>query len=142
MFARLFVLFTVIPLLELALLIKVGEHIGAGNTIMIVIVTGILGAYFARQQGFYVISRIQQDMAQGRMPTDSLLDGLMVFAGALLLITPGLVTDLLGFAFLVPASRTVIREWIRRYIQRRMQHGSGSTRVNISQDDWSSDDKH
>ena len=130
MLTRLILLFTVIPLIELALLIELGQYMGVGNTIALVIVTGVFGAYFARQQGFFVFSRIQQDMAQGIMPTESLLDGLMVFAGALLLITPGLLTDVLGFSLLLPASRKVIRERVRRYIQQRIQFKSSSTQYN------------
>ncbi len=121
MFTRLLLLFTIVPLIELSLLIQLGQHFGVGNTILLVITTGVLGAYYARQQGFYVISRIQQEMAQGQMPGDSLLDGLLVFAGALFLITPGLITDVFGLALLVPVSRQLVRRYVKEYIRRRIR---------------------
>jgi UPF0716 protein FxsA len=134
------ILFTIIPLVELTLLIIIGQHVGVIYTILMLLVTGLLGAWFARQQGFYVITRIQMEISQGRMPTDSLLDGLLVFTGALLLITPGLLTDVAGFTLLVPFSRAVIRKRLRQVIQQRMQRGSASTHIYIRPDDWSSRD--
>jgi len=102
MFIRLLLLFTLVPLIELALLIEIGQKIGLWNTIAIVVLTGFIGAALARSEGFGIISRIQSELASGQLPGDSLIDGALVLAGALLLLTPGLITDAFGFALLLP----------------------------------------
>ena len=98
MFVRLLILFTVVPLIELALLIKLGNLIGLWPTISIVIVTGVLGAALARNQGMRTVGAIRAELAQGRAPTESLLNGLLILVGGVVLLTPGLLTDLLGFS--------------------------------------------
>ncbi|MCB0292521.1 MAG: FxsA family protein, partial [Calditrichaeota bacterium] len=105
MFAKLLFLFIAIPLAELALLVKLGEVLGFWPTIGLVIVTGILGASLAKAQGFMIYARIQQELAAGRMPTGELLDGLLILIGGIVLLTPGLLTDLCGFALLIPPLR-------------------------------------
>lgn len=128
MFLKLLIVFTVIPFLELAILIKLGTLIGLVPTLAIVILTGLLGAALARSQGFATLTRIQQELQAGQLPGDSLLDGALILAGALLLITPGILTDLTGFLCLIPASRTVlkrfVRNWLRQqwHIQTRYDH--------------------
>ncbi|MFQ5750554.1 MAG: FxsA family protein, partial [bacterium] len=87
MLIRLLLLFTIVPLIELALLIKLGQHIGLFNTIAVVIVTGIVGAALARYEGFGILHRIQNELARGQLPAESLLDGALILAGALLLLT-------------------------------------------------------
>ncbi len=109
---RLLLLFTVVPLVELFLLIRIGEAIGLVRTVAIVLGTGILGAWLTRLQGLRVLARIRSDLAAGRMPTDSLIDGLLILVAGLVLITPGLLTDMTGFFLLVPTSRA----WLRRRI--------------------------
>ena len=123
MFGRLFLLFTLVPLVELFLLIKLGTVIGAWPTVMIVIGTGVVGAYLARQQGFRVWMRIQREMQMGHFPADELLDGLLVFGAGVLLITPGVLTDLLGIFTLIPVTREIVRTWIKRRFQRMMDSG-------------------
>ena len=102
MFVRLLILFTVVPLIELALLIKLGNLIGLWPTISIVIVTGVLGAALARNQGTRTVVAIRAELAEGRAPTESLLNGLLILVGGVVLLTPGLLTDLLGFSLLIP----------------------------------------
>ena len=113
-------LFTVIPLLELALLINIGKQIGLLSTLLIVISTGILGAFLAQQEGFAVIRKIQESINHGELPTDSLLEGAMVLAGGILLLTPGLITDTLGFVLLLPVTRTPIRDFIKRKFHQKL----------------------
>lgn len=117
MFARLLILFIAVPLVELALLIKLGNAIGLWPTIFIVIATGVLGAALARSQGTRVISAIRAEVAEGRSPTESLLNGLMVLVGGVVLLTPGLLTDLLGFSLLIPFTRN----WFRRKLSSRLR---------------------
>lgn len=117
MFGYLILLFTILPALELAVLIHVGSYIGTGNTIIIIILTGITGAYLARLQGFLVIQNIQSRLAQGVMPTEEMLDGLMIFCGGILLLTPGFITDIFGFLLLIPFIRTIIKAVIQKKFQ-------------------------
>ncbi len=113
MLGRLLLLFIVTSLVELWLLMFVGAQLGATPTIALIIVTGALGASLSRHQGLQTWRSIQQQMQQGKLPTDSLLDGLMIFAAALLLITPGILTDLVGFSLLSPLVRTGLRHRLR-----------------------------
>lgn len=123
MFFRLLLLFTLVPLIELALLIKLGQYIGALNTILIVILTGFVGAALARSEGFGVLRRIQNELAQGQLPGDSLLEGVLILSGALLLLTPGLLTDLLGFALLLPFSRVFFKNYLKKYFGHKINQG-------------------
>ena len=120
MFIRLFLLFVTVPMLELALLIHIGKLIGLWPTLLIVISTGILGAFLAQEQGFAVFRKIQQSLQQGILPTDSLIDGAMILAGGLLLLTPGLITDTIGFVLLLPFTRAPIRETIKNKFRQKL----------------------
>jgi len=120
MFLRLLLLFTVVPLIELYLLITIGGVIGVVPTIAIVIGTGVLGAWLARWQGLAVLRRISEEMTAGRLPTDALIDGLLILVAAAVLLTPGLLTDTLGFVLLVPASRAFVRKIVAAAIARRV----------------------
>ena len=113
MLGYLILLFIIIPILELAVLIKVGTCIGAGNTILIVILTGVAGAYLARSQGILTLIKIQEDLNRGIMPGDKIVDGLMILCGGVMLLTPGLITDLIGFMALIPATRYLIKQWLK-----------------------------
>ena len=102
-------LFLVVPILELMLLIKVGEVIGVLNTIALLIVVSIIGAVMTKRQGVAVWRRFRAELDRGKIPSNEILDGvLVIFAGALLL-TPGFITDVLGLALLLPPSRTAVR---------------------------------
>lgn len=109
----LFLLFTVIPVIELAILIKVGNAIGTINTIVLLLVAGALGAYLARVQGFMVMQRIQEQLAQGLMPTEEMLDGFLLLIGGILLLTPGLLTDVWGFFLIFPWSRALLKIFLK-----------------------------
>ncbi len=124
MFGRLLLLFTLVPLVELYLLIKIGSMIGALPTVLIVIGTGVLGAYLARQQGFQIWMRIQREMQFGRFPAEEMLDGLLIFGAGIVLVTPGIITDLVGFLILFPFTRAYIREGIRKRLMRMMDNGN------------------
>ncbi len=117
------ILFTVLPALELALLIKVGSHIGALNTILIVIATGIIGAAIARYEGFRVLMKVQDSLQRGIMPSAEILDGFMVLAGGIALLTPGFITDVLGLLLLFPVTRAGIKWLLRRKFQSMIKQG-------------------
>ncbi len=123
MFLKLFLLFTVVPAIELYLIIKVGQSIGAANTIFLIIGTGILGAYYARQQGFRVVSNIQFKVQQGQVPGDDLVNGAMLLVGGALLITPGFVTDFLGFSLIFPPTREAVKIAVKRHLENKIREG-------------------
>ena len=129
MLLRLLGLFVLLPLVELALLIQVGRWIGIIWTIVIVAGTGILGAALARRQGGRAWRAIQEELRQGRMPAGRVVDGLLILIGAIVLLTPGILTDLLGFALLLPPSRRVFRGWLGRRIERAIRRGETSFTV-------------
>ena len=123
MFFRLFLLFIAVPLLELMILIELGSAFGLAPTIGLVLLTGAIGAWAARAQGFYVLSRIQGELGRNQLPAAQLVDGAMVLVGGVLLITPGLLTDLTGFALMVPAFRAVIRQWLMNKFEKMVREG-------------------
>ncbi|MBN2296353.1 MAG: FxsA family protein [Pirellulales bacterium] len=126
---RLLILFTIVPLVELWLLISIGEVIGPFYTIAIILVTGVVGASLARWQGILCLQTVQRQIQAGQLPTDSLLDGLGILVAAALLITPGVLTDIVGFTLLIPSARRVVRRMlghiIRTKIHRISTHGMG-----------------
>lgn len=110
---RLIMLFTILPFVELYLLIRLGQYIGAGYTILIVLITGIAGAYLAKSQGMSVLRRIQSEMHEGKLPGNHIIDGLCILIGGVMLLAPGLITDTIGFLLVVPGTRFLIREWLK-----------------------------
>jgi UPF0716 protein FxsA len=117
----LFLLLTVVPLVELTLLLTMGHYTSVSFTLGFVIVTGLLGAVMLRLQGITAWRNVQRDLREGRMPTDSLLDGLMIVIAAVLLITPGVLTDLVGITLLFPPCRRLYRHFLGRWFQARFQ---------------------
>lgn len=120
-FFRLLALFTVIPAVELVVLIVLGRAVGFWPTAGLVLLTGVLGAWLARREGLRVLLAVRKEMAEGRMPTDHLLDGLLIVIAGAVLLTPGLLTDLLGFLLLVPAGRRAVKKVVSRAIAGRVQ---------------------
>ncbi len=120
MFFRLLLLFTVVPALELILLIQLGRHVGFWPTAALVLGTGIVGAWLARREGVKVLRAVNTEMAEGRMPTDHLLDGLLILIAGAVLLTPGLLTDAAGFVLLVPPGRRLIRAAVSKAISSRI----------------------
>ncbi len=102
------ILFIVVPLVELYFIIKVGEIIGAFWTIVLVLLTAFIGINLLRYQGLSMLARAQQSMSQGVLPAREMLEGMVLAVGGVLLITPGFITDTLGFLCLIPATRQVI----------------------------------
>ena len=121
MLGYLIILFTVVPAVELYLLVALGSRIGALVTIGIVIFTGILGAAMARQQGLQTLVSARKTLQIGRMPTDAMIDGLLILFSAAVLLTPGFITDTLGFLLLIPPARAAVRETLKKRFGRRFQ---------------------
>jgi len=117
---RLLLLFVTVPLMELALLLWLSSITSIWFTLATVVVTGIAGSLLARSQGFSTWRKIQREMSGGQMPGSSLIDAAMIFAAGALMMTPGLLTDGLGFALLIPACRNWMKkramEWAKKNI--------------------------
>lgn len=117
-------LFVALPLVELGLLIEVGRRLGTPATIALVIGTGVAGAVAAQGQGFQVMRRIQRELEAGQVPAEGLVHGLLVLAGGVLLLLPGLLTDCVGFALLLPAVRRLVVQWLRARMSRWVAAGT------------------
>lgn len=125
MLVRLLLAFIVIPFVELVLLLRMADATSWMTTLLIVIVTGVIGSILARREGLAAISRFRSAVAEGRMPGKEIQDGLMIVFAAALLLTPGLLTDAAGFVLLTP--------WGRRWLGSHLsEHFSGRLRVHTS----------
>ncbi|MCB9091524.1 MAG: FxsA family protein [Halobacteriovoraceae bacterium] len=124
MFLFLLVLFTLIPAIEIYLIISIGSQIGAMHTLGIILSTGIIGAYLAKSQGLSILSKIQIELNSGKIPTSQLVHGLLVFAGGLLLLTPGFLTDFIGFCFVLPGTRHIICQFLKHKFTQGVQNGN------------------
>jgi len=120
---RFILIFTAIPLLELALLIEIGRRIGTLSTIILILVTAMLGAILVKYEGWNILRRIREELNQGMLPADEVFNGFLILAGGLLLITPGLLTDLAGFCLVLPFTRKGIKSWLKKRLLRRMERG-------------------
>lgn len=125
MFARLVALFILVPMVELFLLLSVGARIGVIPTIAVIVITGFMGATLTRRQGLQTLAKYQEALSQGRMPHEELLEGLMILIAGAVLLTPGFLTDAVGFMLLVPAVRQSIRERLAQSIGQKFKSQQG-----------------
>ena len=121
MLLKLFLAFTLIPVLEIYLLIKIGGQLGALNTVALVIITGFVGAYLARLQGMHTMLRVRTSLQQGVMPAEEMLDAMLIFAAGLVLLTPGFITDVFGLLLLIPDTRLLFKRYLRKKLDAWMQ---------------------
>jgi UPF0716 protein FxsA len=121
-------LFLVVPLVEIYFLIVVGGWIGAFPTVLLVVGTAVAGAALARHQGLATLQRLQASLARGEAPAMELLEGVLLLIGALLLLTPGFFTDLVGFACLLPFTRRALAFWGLKHFIVTPPPGSGPSR--------------
>tara|TARA_B100001093_G_scaffold259864_1_gene248405 strand:- start:3069 stop:3500 length:432 start_codon:yes stop_codon:yes gene_type:complete len=138
LFVTLLFLFIVIPTAELVLLLMLGVRIGWMPTMGLIVFTGILGATLARQQGLSILRKIQTEMQNGRPPALEMVEGAMVVIGGMVLLTPGIITDGLGFALLVPGIRGAIANKIQKHFTESFKTGkafSSSSRSRKKDDD-------
>jgi len=120
---RWLLLFVGLPALELALLIEIGSRIGTAATLGLIVLTGVVGAALARRQGLRVLSEVQSETAEGRLPAGSLVDGVLVLLAAALLVTPGVLTDAFGFLCLAPGFRSLVKREIGRRFEQAAREG-------------------
>lgn len=129
MFIKIFILFITVPVLEVFVLLDAAEAIGVWATIFLVLATGVAGAYLTKSQGLDLVRRIQLATAQGELPAQELIDGIFIMAGGLLLLTPGFVTDLVGFVCLTPWSREPLKRSLIKWLQQKLERGEFQIRV-------------
>ena len=122
MLLKLFLAFSLIPIIELTLLIKIGTAIGVFNALLIVVVTGFSGAYLARAQGFQTMLRVRERLNRGEMPAEDLIDAVIIFSAGIVLLTPGLLSDIAGLLLLLPATRNPFKRWLRVQFDRWIQN--------------------
>lgn len=122
MLAKLLLAFTLIPLFELLVLIPIAQNIGLWPTIAVVLVTAIAGAWLAKVQGLGAWKRLQNDLAQGRLPGDSLLDGILILVACTLLVTPGVLTDVVGIGLLLPFTRKPLRTYLKKRFTKQLHN--------------------
>lgn len=121
MLALLIVLFVLVPLAELAVIIKVGEVLGAVDTLGLLLLISVVGGLLVKHQGLGVLRRIREQLDLGRVPGAELVDGALVLLAGALLLVPGFVTDAVGLVLLLPPVRTGFRRVLRRRLTRRLQ---------------------
>jgi UPF0716 protein FxsA len=126
---RLGCLFILVPLVELALLIQVGQWIGVWPTVALVAVTGVLGVVLVRQEGVRTMARIQGQLSRGELPHEAMLDGACLLVAGAFLMTPGVLTDVLAFSLLLPPARRLIQRWIVARLKRGLEEGTLHVRM-------------
>lgn len=121
---RLALLFVIVPIIELVLLIQLGQIVGLWPTLALVVLTGVGGAALARAEGLRVFFQFQKQLAQGQIPGQAMLDGISVLVGGAFLLTPGVLTDFVGFSLLFPLSRRWIQRRVRKRLERQIKDGT------------------
>lgn len=122
MLGKLFLLFAVIPVIEIYVLVSVGSVIGSLNTVALVLLSAFVGAWLARQQGLSTMLRVRASLQQGIMPAEEILDAVLIFVAGAVLLTPGFVTDALGLLILFPPTRIRFKTWLRRKFDEWMKN--------------------
>ena len=136
------VLFLVVPLAELAVIVQVSGAVGLGNTIVLLILVSVVGAWLVKREGIGVMRRVQAQLERGVVPGREVLDGFLILLAGALLLTPGFLTDVVGILLLVPPTRAVVRAVLARRFGRGVQLYSATDRVHdvSSTEDWSNED--
>jgi len=125
--ARLALLFVIVPVIELILLIQLGQFVGLMPTLALVVFTGVAGAALARAEGLKVFFSFQEELAAGRLPGQALLDGISVLIGGAFLLTPGILTDVAGFSLILPPTR----RWIQKRVRARLENSIKEGTINM-----------
>ena len=121
MFGRLLLIFIGVPFIELFLFLVINEEIGLPATIATVVITGFLGAWLTKQQGLKTLARYQQTLSEGKLPHTEVIEGIMILAAGAVLLTPGFLTDFIGFSLLIPPVRAWVRQRLTHYLQGRIK---------------------
>lgn len=117
-------LLIIVPATEIGIFILSGKTIGVMPTMMLIVFTGVVGAYLAKKQGLETIQKVQNQLRHGEVPGEALIDGVCILIGGLLLLTPGFITDIVGFLLLVPQTRTVFKKMLEKIFRRWIHKGN------------------
>ena len=128
MLFKLLLAFTLIPVAEIYVFIKLGGSIGALNTIVIIILTALAGAYLARMEGTRTLLQIRASLDRGVMPAEEMVDALIIFLAGVVLLTPGFITDAAGLLLLIPASR----RWFKKLIRKKLEGSLDRNHIDIT----------
>jgi UPF0716 protein FxsA len=131
LFGRLLLLFVLVPIAELALLSEIGKRVGLPATLALIVFTGVLGAYLARRQGLGVLAKIRSEMNEGRLPAGQLVDGVLILVAGAVLMTPGVLTDALGFFCLIPPGRRFLKSYLGRRFESAVKSGTVKMSVDL-----------
>lgn len=131
---RLILLFTALPLIEIYLLVEVGAAIGPLPTVLVVAGTGVVGAMLARQEGISVLRRTREKLQEGELPAEELVDGMILLVSGAFLLTPGIITDVIGLIGLIPWFRRGLMNYSRRWFKREWDI-KRKTYIDVDSDD-------
>ncbi|TVP83577.1 MAG: membrane protein FxsA [Alkalicoccus sp.] len=120
----LILLLIVVPALEIAVILLSWNTIGLALTVLLIILTGLLGAWLARREGLQAIRRAQLKTSQGQVPGEEILDGVCILIGGVVLLTPGFITDALGFLLLIPGTRQMFKKLLQRAYEKMVYSGN------------------
>jgi UPF0716 protein FxsA len=120
----LLLLIIIVPAAEIGFLLVSGQIIGVWPTIALIILTGIIGSYLAKKQGLATFYQLQRQLQTGQLPGDALLDGVCILVGGTFLLTPGFLSDILGFTLLFPTTRIFFKKLIKKWFQNRIRKGN------------------
>jgi UPF0716 protein FxsA len=132
MLLKLFLLFVTTTTLELFLLLELARRLGVGATIGVILATALAGSVMVKSQGLRILARMREETARGVLPTDPILEGVMILVAGALLLTPGVLTDAVGLLLLLPPVRVAIREQLKRFIKRRIDRGTIDVHFEVS----------
>ena len=136
MLAKLFTMFTLVTLLETYLLYVFGANLGAAWTLALIVFTAFLGAFLTKREGLKIWNAWRESLSVGKMPEEGIVSGVLVLVGAVLLVTPGVLTDVTGIALLVPVSRRFVGKYVGRYLKKKFEGGGTVTqRVRVDNGD-------
>ncbi|WP_332629084.1 FxsA family protein [Halalkalibacter flavus] len=124
MFRLLLLLIIIVPALEIAVLILSGNVLGVWPTILLIIATGVLGAWLAKKEGLQALRLAQLQTQQGQLPSAVILDGICILVGGVVLLTPGFITDAIGFFLLIPATRTIAKGFLLKMFNQMIKNGN------------------
>lgn len=120
----LLLLLILIPAIEITVLIGSSHVIGLWSTFAMIVLTGVVGVYVAKRQGFKVLREIQSKLNRGEMPGGAVLDGIFIFVGGILLVLPGYVTDIMGFIFVIPVTRALLKPFVMKWMEWKFRKNS------------------
>ncbi|CQR48114.1 phage T7 F exclusion suppressor FxsA [Paraliobacillus sp. PM-2] len=124
MFRWLFLLIIIVPALEIGIFVWAGNIIGAWWVIFFIILTGVFGAYLAKREGLQTLRLAQREMSYGRLPAEQIFDGICILIGAVVLLTPGFITDTIGFLLLLPTTRKPLKHLLQQMLQSMLNKGT------------------